>query len=226
MSVDSSIPEALRDAVREESRQGRTTRQIAAWLGDAHQVEVSHHAVARLLATQRQGEETARSELQAIVHAHVAQTLKLDLDGLEAEGEGLRQVTAALRVELLDVLASPLTPEVVSLDGTAELAPAEGKAMHPDALRYLRARTVGALTGPYLRAVAELRALTETKIKRGPRGDSEREARQRANAEHVRQRIAELAERQRAEIERRAAQPPAPGAEGGGAAPVGADPGG
>jgi hypothetical protein len=222
-----AIPEALHGAVREQASLGLTTRQIAAWLGDVHQVEASHHAVARLLAGQREDEAQVQGQLRAIVQAHEARTLALGLEALEHEGGHLVALCERLRGELEGSLDEP-APSAPQPGETALVPRGEGDGptLPLEARQYARARTVGAWTGAYVRAIGALRQFTETKLKRAPGGDDEKRVRQQAAAELLRQRVEELAERQRAEIDRRAAQLAAADGAGGGAGAAGPDTGG
>ena len=170
MPAESSIPEVLRAEVRGLSRQGQSTRQIAAWLGDEHKLKVSHHAVARLLSAQRGEEDQERGEVRALVLASAVKAEALSLEMVERQAQGVHEVCERLRGELLDVLDTR-PPRTQLAVGESELLPkgeASDPALPPEAVALLRAKTIAQLHGPYLRTVGELRKLWE--LKRGPVG--------------------------------------------------------
>lgn len=195
------IPEALWPEVRERSRTGDSSRVIAAWLGDSHGIEVSHAAVATLLAGQRAEEGHQRRELAQLIQAHEVRTLTLGLEALEREGGHLVALCERLRGEVTDFLDQPLPSD--PQPGEITLVPAsETKAseLPLEARLFLRARTLGALTANYLRSVGMLRQFTELKLKRGPVKNDRR--------------AAEIASAAQAVARRLDAEPP-PGGEGG-----------
>jgi hypothetical protein len=74
-----AIPPDLESELLAKAASGHTTRQLSAWLLEAHAVDASHAAVARLLAKHRD----ARADIaKSVVRENLARTLTTDLDVL------------------------------------------------------------------------------------------------------------------------------------------------
>jgi hypothetical protein len=77
MATTSAIPENLHGAVREKSGAGFTSREISTWLKEAHEVDASYRAVARLLEKDRKSRAPIA---QQIVREELESTIVSDLD--------------------------------------------------------------------------------------------------------------------------------------------------
>lgn len=107
MAGTPSIPEALWEAVREQAAGGWDTRKIADWLRDVHNLRVSHHAVARLLATLKEQERAdTKAARQKAEEERQALRTQDERERLEVRGEvrqglrgGLAKDIASLHLE-------------------------------------------------------------------------------------------------------------------------------
>jgi hypothetical protein len=93
MGRPSKIPEAIEPEVLQRAAANESMRDIAAWLGKAHGIDVGHVAVARLVKKHRE----QRAEVTKTVLAErIGQHVTADLDLLERQAGQLADVADGL----------------------------------------------------------------------------------------------------------------------------------
>lgn len=202
MATPPKIPESLWGEVFDRSLHGATQREIAAWLGEAHQIDVSHVAVGTLLLSLREQEQHHRDQASAMVR-HVVEHLVLDLDALEGESLRVREVCGLLHRELVAQLTPPAPPrpgpdgfeQVLSPAPPPELPGATPVAepLSAEEVAFLRVRSISLMTGAYFKSVGELRKLLETKLAHASTGADAIRAEQQDARARVRSQLARLA---------------------------------
>lgn len=89
MAAERIIPPALVGEITSQSLAGKTTREIARWLLEQHQVEVSYRTVARLL----EGARRDRAEgIKASVREALGPQVLGDLERLELHAQKLHEL--------------------------------------------------------------------------------------------------------------------------------------